>query len=103
MAGLWLGCRPAAEAPIPPLAWELPYVAGVALKRKKKNPTVPGLTTVSQAALINATARDGLETGQRKRTLWPENNKANGARAPASTSVCECDEKKNPTSSEKTL
>ena len=29
---LWLWCRPAAVAPIPPLAWELLYAAGVALK-----------------------------------------------------------------------
>ena len=35
---LWLWCRPAAAAPIPPLAlaWELPYAAGAALKTKKK-------------------------------------------------------------------
>jgi len=32
---LWLWCRPAAVAPIGPLAWELPYAAGVALERKK--------------------------------------------------------------------
>ena len=31
---LW--CRLAAAAPILPLAWELPYIAGVALKRKEK-------------------------------------------------------------------
>ena len=30
LALLWLGCRP---APIRPVAWEPPYVAGVALKR----------------------------------------------------------------------
>ena len=30
-------CRPAAVAPIQLLAWELPYAAGLALKRKKKN------------------------------------------------------------------
>ena len=36
---LWLWCRPAATAPSGPLAWELPYTAGGALKRqKKKNP-----------------------------------------------------------------
>ena len=37
---LWLWCRLAATAPIPPLAWEPPYAAGVALKRHqtKKNP-----------------------------------------------------------------
>jgi len=40
LALLWR--RPAAVAPIRPLAWEPPYVAGVALKKKKakkkKNP-----------------------------------------------------------------
>ena len=30
---LWLWCRLAAVAPIQPLAWELPYAMGVALKR----------------------------------------------------------------------
>ena len=30
---LWLWCRPAAVAPIQPLAWELPYAAAVALKK----------------------------------------------------------------------
>ena len=33
---LWLWHRPAAVAPIRPLAWEPPYAAGVALKRQKK-------------------------------------------------------------------
>ena len=28
--------RPAAAVPIPPLAWELPYAAGLAVKKKKK-------------------------------------------------------------------
>ena len=32
---LWLWCRPAAATPIQPLAWELPYAEGVALKKKK--------------------------------------------------------------------
>ena len=32
---LWLWHRPAAVAPIIPLAWQLPYVTGVALKTKK--------------------------------------------------------------------
>ena len=32
---LWLWHRPAATAPIWPLAWELPFAAGVALKKKK--------------------------------------------------------------------
>ena len=36
LALLWLWCRPAAVALIRLLAWELPYAAGVALKRKEK-------------------------------------------------------------------
>ena len=32
---LWLWCRPAATAPVGPLAWEPPYAAGAALERKK--------------------------------------------------------------------
>ena len=31
---LWLWCRLAAATPIQPLAWELPYAIGVALKRQ---------------------------------------------------------------------
>ena len=31
---LWLWCRPAAVALIQPLAWELPYVVGVAQKKQ---------------------------------------------------------------------
>ena len=33
---LWLLCRPAAAAPIRPLAWKPPYAMGAALKSKKK-------------------------------------------------------------------
>ena len=33
---LWLWHRPAAVAPIRPLAWEPPYAAGVALKRTER-------------------------------------------------------------------
>ena len=33
---LWLWCRPAAIALIRPLAWELPYAAGAALKSNKR-------------------------------------------------------------------
>ena len=36
LALLYLWCRPEATALIQPLAWELPYAAGVALKRPKK-------------------------------------------------------------------
>ena len=33
---LWLWCRPAATAPIRPLAWESPYAEGEALEKAKK-------------------------------------------------------------------
>ena len=33
---LWLWCRLAAIAPIPPLAWEPPYAVGAALKKANK-------------------------------------------------------------------
>ena len=36
LALLWLWCRPAATAPIQPLAWKLLYASNVALKRPKK-------------------------------------------------------------------
>ena len=36
LALLWLWHRPAAIAPIRPLAWELLYATSVALKRQKK-------------------------------------------------------------------
>ena len=32
---LWLWCRLAAAAPVPPLAWKLPYATRAALKIKK--------------------------------------------------------------------
>ena len=35
LVSLWLWCRPAAAAPIHPLAWELPYAAHAALKSTK--------------------------------------------------------------------
>ena len=33
---LWLWCRPAATAPIKPLAWEPPYAAGAAQEMAKR-------------------------------------------------------------------
>ena len=36
LALLWLWCRPAAAALIQPLAWELPYAVGAALKSRRK-------------------------------------------------------------------
>ena len=49
---LWFWCRPAATAPIRPLAWEPPYATSVALektkrpkKKKKKKRPLPTLIT----------------------------------------------------------
>ena len=39
LALLWLWCRPAAVAPIRPLAWEPPYADSMAIKSKKKPQT----------------------------------------------------------------
>ena len=36
LALLWLWCRPAATAPIRPLAWEPPYATGAALEEDKE-------------------------------------------------------------------
>ena len=35
LALLWLGCRPAAAAPIGPLAWDPPYASGAKNDRKE--------------------------------------------------------------------
>ena len=34
LVSLWLWCRPAAAAPIRPLAWEPPYASGAAIINK---------------------------------------------------------------------
>ena len=36
LAMLWLCCRRTAAAPVCPIAWELPYISGVTLKRQNK-------------------------------------------------------------------
>ena len=35
---LWLWCRPASTGPIQPLPWELPHMAGEALKKDPPTP-----------------------------------------------------------------
>ena len=40
---LWLWHRPAAAAPIQPLAWELPYATHAALKSKKRKKKFPNV------------------------------------------------------------
>ena len=45
---LWLWYRLAVAAPIQPLAWELPYAIGVALKRQKEKIKKKEKTAVSE-------------------------------------------------------
>ena len=69
LLGLW--CRPAATAPIGPLAWKPPYAAGTALKREKdkkqknKNPTMRHHLTLVRMTIIKSqqltNAREGVE------------------------------------------
>ena len=54
---LWLWHRPAARAPIGPLAWELPYAAGAALKKikikiKNKKQNLTDLYTEKQRSVL---------------------------------------------------
>ena len=71
LALLWLWCRPGAAAPIPPLAWELPYAAGTALKkkfkkkkkkRKKLKESVHSFGMAFSKKHINKSIGDKLET-----------------------------------------
>ena len=51
LALLPLWCRPAATAPIQPLAWELPYALGAAVnkaKKKKKKLSLVGVLTFNR-------------------------------------------------------
>ena len=53
---LWLWCRPAAEALIGPLTWELAYAAGAATKRikinNKKTTQIAGKDVAQQVPLV---------------------------------------------------
>ena len=47
---LWLWCGLAAAAPIRPLAWEPPYAAGAALKKKKKGIELESVRSLEASA-----------------------------------------------------
>ena len=53
---LWLWCRPAAVAPIRPLAWELPYATGCGpkKKKKKKKETLENSTRINSTRITNS-------------------------------------------------
>jgi len=52
---LWLWCRPAATAPIRPLAWEPPYAVGAAqeMAKKQKNKQTKKKTEIYQCLLVS--------------------------------------------------
>ena len=55
---VWLGCRPAATAPIRPLAWEFPYAEGEALKRQKTKTKQNKKSLGLESALFSSTEQD---------------------------------------------
>ena len=61
---LWLWCRAAATSLIPPLAWELPYVIGMALKRQKKKKKKKRMTELHMTLLGGWAEREKSERGQ---------------------------------------
>ena len=62
MVLLWLWYRPSAEAPIQPLAWEIPDATGVALKRSKKRKKKKIRTDVTS----QPREKNGYDTGHRR-------------------------------------
>ena len=57
LALLWLWHRPAAAAPIRPLAWELPHATSIAIKRKKRKEKKRKITD----SLSNDKGRNGYD------------------------------------------
>ena len=58
----WLWCRPVATAPIQPLSWELPYAAGVAIKRKNSQKTnAPASVSLQKSCLFGEAAGQSVD------------------------------------------
>ena len=55
---LWLWCRPAAIAPIRPLAWEPPYATGVALEKAKRPKKKKNLKKITLVATVGVEKDD---------------------------------------------
>ena len=68
LALLWLWRRPAATAPIRPLAWETPCAAGVALKSKSRKTK----TKQTKKSRVSQTFRESCECWQGQRHLQLE-------------------------------
>ena len=77
---LWLWCRPAAIAPIRPLAWESPCVMSAALKSKtKQKPTrtgkqfskVTGYKNNIQKSVAFFTLADEISERESKKPISP--------------------------------
>ena len=60
---LWLWCRLSAAGPIQPLAWELPYAVGAALKIKKgkKKKTQSIFFFIAKVVRLRPKKKDGGE------------------------------------------
>ena len=55
---LWLWCRPSSCTLIWPLAWELPYTTGTALKRLKKKKNPPAVAQVTAEVQVQSLAQE---------------------------------------------
>ena len=64
---LWLQHRPVATALIQPLAWELPYTAGSALKCKKKKGQVAQVWIQPEAGKFKKTENSPLKGKKKKK------------------------------------
>ena len=62
----WLWCKPAAEAPIQPLAWDVPYAAGAYPPPQKKDSVF-----ISLASIITGDKVKMLFTHPRFQPLTP--------------------------------
>jgi len=49
---LWLWCRSAAAVPTQPLAWKLPYAAGMAIQSKTKQRIFPKVSTKIEGPVL---------------------------------------------------
>ena len=67
---LWLWCRPAAAVPIQRLAWELPFAAAVALKKKKKKTYVGYIPCAVPSILVDYKSRENTSGYQRGGGTW---------------------------------
>ena len=69
LALLWLWCRLTSTAPVWPLAWEPPYVAGAALKRQNKTKQTTQLLSLGDRCCL-AGRHEVTFRGDREVVIW---------------------------------